>query len=596
MATSFHKVNNNAASTLNAAIDDNDLSLAVPTGEGAEFDTVAQYLTLGRSATYNGEILDVASRSSDTFTITTRGVDGTSATAHDAGDAVECLLVAAHITEIQDAINAIENGAATLAKVVTSGTAANTHTIADAGTNTVVSVLELYHMTSGTPASGLGAKLLLGAEDAAGTATAAMELHGYLSVVTDGAEYGEALLKVMYNGAQKTVAKFTGLATGSAIFYDTPLVLDTTAAGTGACWFIMGPAGTNRHWGRLFTGNNATTGRRWDFYANDTAESGSNAGTDVRLGAYDDSGTWIDDPIQIVRAAGGAFTTPRPFVSTSTITARSSTVGDITMGLQTTNLQLIEQYSTDGSSAAFIGLKGRGTKSSPSAVQSGDGLFFLGARNYAEPSTNIAAYRLIATETYSGAGRGTGFSVETCVAGSTSRLARIGSDSAGLVYVKQGGSTDQAKVGGVVYVSNTTVGNVGSGEDDLMSASISAATLETNTQCLCFEAHFTTAANANNKTVKIKFGATTLYDSTAVAANDDRLHVHGVIYRTGAATQIARVTAIGNNGGAFLNDVQFSSPTETLSGAITFKATGEATSNNDLQMTDMRVWWAPNNT
>jgi len=466
----------------------------------------------------------------------------------------------------------------------------------DAGTNTVVSLLELYHMSSGTPAAGLGSKQILGAENSNGDATAAMELHGYLSVVTDGAEYGEALLKVMYNGSQKTVAKFTGLATGSAIFYDTPLVLDTTAAGTGACWFIMGPAGTNRHWGRLFTGNNATTGRRWDFYANDTAESGSNAGTDVRLGAYDDSGTWIDDPIQIVRAAGGAFTTPRPFVSTSTITARSSTVGDITMGLQTTNLQLIEQYSTDGSSAAFIGLKGRGTKSSPSAVQSGDGLFFLGARNYAEPSTNIAAYRLIATETYSGAGRGTGFSVETCVAGSTSRLARIGSDSAGLIYVKQGGSTDQAKVGGVVYVSNTTVGNVGTGEDDLMSASISAATLETNTQCLCFEAHFTTAANANNKTVKIKFGATTIYDSTAVAANDDRLHVHGVIYRTGAATQIARVTAIGNNGGAFLNDVQFSSPTETLSGAITFKATCAGTSDNDVQMTDMRLWWAPNNT
>jgi len=117
MATSFHKVNNNAASTLNAAIDDNDLSLAVPTGEGAEFDTVAQYLTLGRSDTYNGEILDVASRSSDTFTVTTRGVDGTTATAHDAGDRVECLLVAAHITEIQDAINAIENGTVFLAQV-----------------------------------------------------------------------------------------------------------------------------------------------------------------------------------------------------------------------------------------------------------------------------------------------------------------------------------------------------------------------------------------------------------------------------------------------------------------------------------------------
>jgi len=594
VATTFRNKKNHplGVGTLNTAIDDNDLTIVLDAGQGASFPSATFTISIDE------EIILIDSRSTDTLTVNAsgRGYDSSTASAHAAGVAIANNQIVKDFTDCETAINGIENGTTTLAKVISSGSAANSHTVTDAGTNTVVSLLELYHMSSGTPAAGLGAKLILGAEDAAGTATAAMELHGYLSVVTNGAEYGEALLRVMYNGSQKTVAKFTGLATGSAIFYDTPLVLDTTAAGTGACWFIMGPAGTNRHWGRLFTGNNATTGRRWDFYANDTAESGSNAGTDVRLGAYDDSGTWIDDPIQIVRAAGGAFTTPRPFVSTSTITARSSTVGDITMGLQTTNLQLIEQYSTDGSSAAFIGLKGRGTKSSPSAVQSGDGLFFLGARNYAEPSTNIAAYRLIATETYSGAGRGTGFSVETCVAGSTSRLARIGSDSAGLIYVKQGGSTDQAKVGGVVYVSNTTVGNVGTGEDDLMSASISAATLETNTQCLCFEAHFTTAANANNKTVKIKFGATTIYDSTAVAANDDRLHVHGVIYRTGAATQIARVTAIGNNGGAFLNDVQFSSPTETLSGAITFKATCAGTSDNDVQMTDMRLWWAPNNT
>jgi len=231
MATSFHKVNNNAASTLNAAIDDNDLSLAVPTGEGAEFDTVAQYLTLGRSDTYNGEILDVASRSSDTFTVTTRGVDGTTATAHDAGDAVECLLVAAHITEIQDAINAIENGTVTLAKVITSGTAANTHTIADSATNTVVSALELYHMTSGTPASGLGAKLLLGAEDSNGDATAAIELHGYLSTVTNSSEQGVFLLRLMNAGALQDAFSVTAAAnTTSLVAAQTTLNLFNTVA------------------------------------------------------------------------------------------------------------------------------------------------------------------------------------------------------------------------------------------------------------------------------------------------------------------------------------------------------------------------------
>lgn len=117
MATSFHKVNNNAESVLASAIDDNDLSAAVQTGDGAEFDTAKQYLTIGRTVNTPGEVVDVTSRSSDTFTIATRGVDGTSATSHEAGDAVECLLVAAHIDEIQDAINAIENGTTTLSSV-----------------------------------------------------------------------------------------------------------------------------------------------------------------------------------------------------------------------------------------------------------------------------------------------------------------------------------------------------------------------------------------------------------------------------------------------------------------------------------------------
>jgi len=117
MATAFHLVNNNAEGVLNAAIDDNDLSAVLSSGQGAEFDTGKQYLTIGRNGSYAGEVLDVASRSSDTFTVTTRGVDGTTAVAHEAGDRVECLLVAAHITEIQDAINAIENGTVFLAQV-----------------------------------------------------------------------------------------------------------------------------------------------------------------------------------------------------------------------------------------------------------------------------------------------------------------------------------------------------------------------------------------------------------------------------------------------------------------------------------------------
>jgi hypothetical protein len=634
MATSFHKVNNNAASTLNAAIDDNDLSLAVPTGEGAEFDTVAQYLTLGRSDTYNGEILDVASRSSDTFTVTTRGVDGTTATAHDAGDRVECLLVAAHITEIQDAINAIENGTTTLAKIVVDGNAASTMKLSDAGTNTVVSVLELYHMSSGTPAAGLGAKLLLGAENSNGDATAAMDLQGYLSVVTDGAEYGEALLKVMYNGAQKTVAKFTGKSDGSAVFYDTPLVLDTTVAGTGACWFIMGPAGTNRHWGRLFSGNNATTGKRWDFYANSDAESGGNAGTNLRLAAYDDSGVFIDDVLIVPRAQYGeivlgyggrnirvgddtlarnmAVTIDAAATYTRLFQCHTGSVARWSWGANGT----AESGSNAGSDFAINALSDAGsaidTPITIARVAGGsititrpilgaadtDTSYVFGRARFDSRGTDIAYfshYDQSSTTQYGLRQNASGATIVNSTAPGT--LSNAGSNS---VQWSNGRVTGGPALGVLnvrfsgMYNNNiTSVGNVGSGEDDLMTLSVAAAQLPTNKDFLRFKATFTFAANANSKRVRGYFGATAIYDSGAQNQNGGSLTVIGTITRVGATSQLAEIVAIPSSGSLYAVTSTITTPAETLSGAITFKFTGEGVSDNDIVQNSFPNEWLP---
>lgn len=162
------------------------------------------------------------------------------------------------------------------------------------------------------------------------------------------------------------------------------------------------------------------------------------------------------------------------------------------------------------------------------------------------------------------------------------------------VAAKQGGASDTINMGGTVFTSSTATGNVGTGEDDLISATLAAATLATNNGSLRFRAVYKTAANANNKQIKKKFGCTTIYDSGVVAANDQRLELEGDIIRTGAATQIANVRATASGG--FSNTVQTSAPTETLSGAITFKSTGEGTDNDDVQQLSLKVWWDPANT
>lgn len=48
--------------------------------------------------------------------------------------------------------------------------------------------------------------------------------------------------------------------------------------------------------------------QRWSFGANNTAEGGSDVGSDFRVAAYTDAGGFIDDMVQIARVAGGSIT------------------------------------------------------------------------------------------------------------------------------------------------------------------------------------------------------------------------------------------------------------------------------------------------
>ena len=85
----------------------------------------------------------------------------------------------------------------------------NTFKREDSGTNTVLSIAEFYHRSSGTPAAGLGAKIVLGSEDSANNAQEAIEIQGYLSTVTSGAEVGVGLIRVMAAGSMADALQFS---------------------------------------------------------------------------------------------------------------------------------------------------------------------------------------------------------------------------------------------------------------------------------------------------------------------------------------------------------------------------------------------------
>ena len=149
-------------------------------------------------------------------------------------------------------------------------------------------------------------------------------------------------------------------------------------------------------------------------------------------------------------------------------------------------------------------------------------------------------------------------------------------------------------VGGSLRVNTTDVGNVGTGVDDLMSFSVPAGTMSTNGDYIDFSFTFTFAANANNKTVRVVYGGTEIYNSTAQAQNGGSMEVVGKIIRTGATTQKV-IVSVSTDGTLYTDLANYTTAAETLSGAVTLKATGEATSNDDIVNTILTVKYYPNN-
>jgi len=199
LATSWRNKKNYPLGTgsLSADITNSTLSIALNTGQGANFPSATFTITIDE------EIILIDSRSTDTLTVNAsgRGYDSTTASAHAAQTGVYQYQIAKDFTDIETAVNGIENGTTTLAKVVTSGSAANTFSIEDAGTTTVIAIAELYHRTSGTAAAGLGAKVVLGSQDTAGNQQEAVSIQGILTTATSASEAGKFLVQVMSAGS-----------------------------------------------------------------------------------------------------------------------------------------------------------------------------------------------------------------------------------------------------------------------------------------------------------------------------------------------------------------------------------------------------------
>lgn len=140
----------------------------------------------------------------------------------------------------------------------------------------------------------------------------------------------------------------------------------------------------------------------------------------------------------------------------------------------------------------------------------------------------------------------------------------------------------QDSASGAIHKNTTAVGNVGSGEDTLMSYSLPANTLNANNKGVRITAWGKTAANGNNKTIALYFGIQ-VASTGANATNNGAWRVVCEVLRTGSSTQdVGASISYGVNGSAATTRTTFIALTETDTAAITIRVTGEGTSDNDV--------------
>lgn len=161
---------------------------------------------------------------------------------------------------------------------------------------------------------------------------------------------------------------------------------------------------------------------------------------------------------------------------------------------------------------------------------------------------------------------------------------------ASILKFKAGTGTALMAAGGLLNASVTTAGNVGAGEDDIYTYVVPANTLAVNGQSLWFWAYGFFANNANSKQVRVRFGTggtnQVITSGASTGFANGPWFIKGKIFRTGAATQVSFAEVGADNvSNGYINATQ----DQTLSGAVTFRITGEGVNNNDVTVIAAQV-------
>lgn len=138
-------------------------------------------------------------------------------------------------------------------------------------------------------------------------------------------------------------------------------------------------------------------------------------------------------------------------------------------------------------------------------------------------------------------------------------------------------SSSAFKAEGVLSVNTTSTGNgADTTEDTLLTYSLPAKTLSANGKGIKIRAWGATAANTDNKTMKLYFGSEVIATATA-ATNNKNWFLELEVFRTGSSTQVV----FGQGQVDTTNVTPYvTTGAETDTAAIVIKITGQAGTGN----------------
>lgn len=132
-----------------------------------------------------------------------------------------------------------------------------------------------------------------------------------------------------------------------------------------------------------------------------------------------------------------------------------------------------------------------------------------------------------------------------------------------------------------LFASTTPVGNIGGGEDTLITYTMQPNILGKDGYNVEIKAWGTFGATANNKEVKLYFGGTVIYSTGTHAVNDGTWLIDATVVRSGPSTEQSIASAISSNT-AVANSVTYTVVTESLSANVIIKCTGDGVVDDDI--------------